>query len=207
MPSGPASAVFAEPGDLAAAARAIARVVGRAGAKRIAMPGGSTAPRVLGLLDGRGLDWRGTAVVPTDDRQVAPDHPASNLGLLRNALAGSGAEVVALREGEIPARFDLVWLGMGEDGHVASLFPRMTASGSDGPRVIATLPDPLPREAPYPRLSLNLASLTATGELMIVATGPAKRSVLEAALAGTGDLPITRLMAAATCPVTIYWTA
>jgi 6-phosphogluconolactonase len=72
--------------------------------------------------------------------------------------------------------------------------------------VIATVPEPLPPEAPYPRLSLNLEALVATDALILGVTGPAKRAVLEAATRGEAEfLPIAQLLRAATCPVTIYW--
>ena len=197
---------WADPGDLAAAAVRIAEVVARPGRKRIAMPGGSTAPKLLASLVRPGVDWRGTTVVPTDERQVAADHPASNLRLLREALAATGAEIVPLHDGDPVDGFDLVWLGMGEDGHVASLFPCMAAGQRQGPRVIATVPEPLPREAPFARLSLNLEALSAADEIMLVVTGQPKRAVIEAAIAGErDDLPIAGLLRAARCPLTIYW--
>ncbi|MCA1661023.1 MAG: 6-phosphogluconolactonase [Novosphingobium sp.] len=95
---------------------------------------------------------------------------------------------------------------MGADGHVASLFPRMAVSHRAGPQVIATAPEPLPPEAPFARLSLNLAALVAADAIIVVVTGADKRAVLDAAIRGEADdLPIAQLLRAATCPVTVYW--
>lgn len=201
----PATVTWAEPGDLCAVAERIAREVSRPGTKRIAMAGGSTPGKVLELLAARNLDWAGTTIVPTDDRQVPPDHPASNFGALRTAFAGTGATILPLVEGERPGRFDLVWLGMGADGHVASLFPRMCAEQRRGRRVIAATPIPLPPEAPFPRLTLNRKALAATAETIVVITGAAKRTVIEAALAGSDARPISDIVRGPRAPVTIYW--
>jgi len=197
---------WAQPGDPSAVAERVARVVARPGGKRIAVPGGATPTAVFAELAEPELDWRGCEVWPTDDRQVPPDHPASNFGKLRAALGGSSATLVELREGKPSPRFDLVWLGMGADGHVASLFPRMAAGERVGPCVIATVPEPLPPEAPFARLSLNLEALTATHALIVVITGSGKRGVIEAAIRGEADdLPIAQLLRAARCPIEIYW--
>ena len=157
--SAPAPINWAEPGDLAAVAERIAAEVARPGKKRIAVAGGSTPAKVFELLASRDLDWSGSTLIPTDDRQVPHDHPASNFAKLKFALGHTGAMLVPLEEGQKIKPFDLVWLGMGEDGHVASLFPRMCALPSVKPRVIATLPKPLPPEAPFARLSLNRQAL------------------------------------------------
>jgi 6-phosphogluconolactonase len=197
---------WAETGGAKAVAQRVAAELARPGAKRIAVPGGSTPQRIFALLAGRGLDWRAATLMLTDDRQVPPEHPASNFGKLQAALGDSGAALAPLVEGEAVAPFDLVWLGMGEDGHVASLFPRMAANDRPGPQVIATVPEPLPPEAPFPRLSLNFAALVQTREIILVTTGEAKRTLLERVVAGQAkDLPVGRLLREATAPVTIYW--
>ena len=169
------------------------------------MAGGSTPAKVLELLAARTLDWTGTTIIPTDDRQVPPDHPASNVGALRQAFADTGATILPLIEDERPERFDLVWLGMGADGHIASLFPRMCALPCRRRRVIATAPIPLPREAPFARLSLNRKALAATAATIVVITGATKRAVIEAALAGSDALPISDVVRNPRAPVTIYW--
>ena len=203
----PAPVTWAEPGDLAAVTERIAAEIARPGTKRIAVAGGSTPAKVFALLAARGLDWSGTTLVPTDDRQVPPDHPASNFGKLKSALGHTPAILLPLEEGQKIKPFDLVWLGMGEDGHVASLFPRMCALPSVKPRVIATLPKPLPPEAPFARLSLNRQALAATRATILVVTGEAKRRIVEAALAGSDAWPVSDVLRAPRAPVTIYWSA
>ena len=201
----PPTVTWATPGDLAAVAARIADLLARPGTKRIAMAGGSTPGKVLEILAAQNLDWTGTTIVPTDDRQVPADHPASNLGTLHRAFAGTGATILPLIEDERPARFDLVWLGMGADGHIASLFPRMCALPCRRRRVIATTPIPLPAKAPFARLSLNRKALAATAATIVVITGAAKRAVIEAALAGSDALPISDIVRSPRAPVTIYW--
>ena len=203
--SASASVHWAEPGDLAAVAARIAAEVARPGKKRIAMAGGSTPGKVLALLASHNLDWAGTTIVPTDDRQVPGDHPASNFGALRKAFAATAATILPLIEGERPQPFDLVWLGMGTDGHVASLFPRMCALPRKRREVIAVTPIPLPPEAPFARLTLNRKALAATAATIVVITGAAKRAVIEAALAGCDALPISDVVRNPRAPVTIYW--
>lgn len=205
MSQGPASVHWADPGDLHAVAERIAAEVARPGKKRIAIAGGSTPEKVLALLGERALDWRGTTVVPTDDRQVPAAHPASNVGKLRAALAGTRAQVRALEAGKRAKPFDLVWLGMGEDGHVASLFPHMCAEPERAPRVIATRPIPLPAEAPFARISLNRAALVQTAEIILVVTGVTKRRVIERALNGGDALPVSDFLRGYGPPLTIYW--
>ncbi|QGN55937.1 6-phosphogluconolactonase [Novosphingobium sp. Gsoil 351] len=200
-----ASVTWADPGDLAAVAARIAAEVARPGKKRIAIAGGSTPGKVLQLLAAQNLDWSGVRIVPTDDRQVPPDHPASNLGALRRAFAGTAAEILPLADGDRPARFDLVWLGMGEDGHIASLFPRMCAEPCKRRRVIAVTPIPLPLEAPFARLTLNRKALTAAEAVILVVTGRAKRTVIEHALGGADSYPVSDILRGPGPPVTIYW--
>ena len=198
---------WSNPGDAPAVAERIAREIARPGPKRIAVPGGSTPRKVMALLAqrGHGLDWSGTTLCLTDDRCVPDDHPASNYAALVSALGGCGAQIERLVEGMQVLPFDLVWLGMGEDGHVASLFPHMVAVLRRGPAVIATTPVPLPPEAPFARLSLNKAALQATKEIILVVTGAAKKAVIERALAGSDAYPVSDFLRGEGPPVTIYW--
>lgn len=201
----PVQVRWAEPGDAAAVADRIEAEVRRAGDKRIAFTGGSTPLKVLALLATRDLDWSGVTIALTDDRRVPDDHPASNFGKIHAALGASGACFERLVEGAEVAPFDLVWLGMGEDGHVASIFPHMQAVLRPGPGVIATTPIPLPPEAPFDRLSLNKKALKATREIILVVTGASKKALIEQALAGSDAWPVSDFLRGYGPPVTIYW--
>lgn len=174
----------------------------------ITIPGGATPFPILAELVGRaqaaGLDWGRIAVWPGDDRIVPEDHPASNVGRIRALLEPAGARIVPLAEGLTPPHFALAWLGMGGDGHVASLFPN-TDPRADDPVLLRRLtPDPLPPEAPFDRLSLTLPALLDSDALLFVARGAEKRALFAAAAAGEHDLPVARLLAARRQPVTCF---
>jgi 6-phosphogluconolactonase len=172
------------------------------GAVAIAVPGGTTPFPILEQLAGTPLEWNRVEVWPTDDRQVPDDHPASNFGRIAGLLEPPGGHVVRLRTGASPPHFAFSWLGMGADGHIASLF----ASGPDfeGREVVEVVPDPLPPEAPYPRLSLTIHALLDADEVIFVIRGGEKWSVFDAAMRGEGDLPVARLLRAAQQQVTCF---
>ena len=170
----------------------------------ITVPGGSTPFPILEKLAAAPLDWRRVTVWPGDDRVVPEDHPASNAGRIRALLAPAGAEVVSLTVMEQVPRFALAWLGMGEDGHVASLFPSADPQADDPQKIRRLTPDPLPPEAPFERVSLTIPALVDCETLMFVIRGETKRAVFEAAAAGENDLPIARLLGAARGSVTCF---
>jgi 6-phosphogluconolactonase len=135
---------------------------------------------------------------------VPEDHPASNTGRIRALLEPAGAEVVALTVMEEVPHFALAWLGMGDDGHVASLFPNTDPRADDPQRMRMLTPDPLPPEAPFDRITLTIPALLDSDELLFVIRGADKRALFEAASRGKNDLPIARLLAAARRPVTCF---
>ena len=200
------------------------RAIAARGSFSIAVPGGSAAERLLPALVPTSIDWAKTEVFWVDERKVPPDDARSNFRLAQAAwldrvavppervhrmrgedTAPGAAEAYArlLRErlGE-PARVDLVLLGVGEDGHVASLFPghRLLRAWD---RDVATLDD-APKPPPG-RVTLTLRALTAARQRVVFATGPAKaeairevlsnpESDLPLALATMGDGPATFLL-------------
>jgi 6-phosphogluconolactonase len=170
----------------------------------ITVPGGSTPFPILERLAAMPLDWRRVTVWPGDDRHVSEDHPASNTGRIRALLEPAGAEVVALTVMEDVPHFALAWLGMGGDGHVASLFPSTDPRANDPQRVRMLTPDPLPPEAPFDRITLTIPALLDSDELLFVIRGADKRALFEAASRGENDLPVARLLAAARQPVTCF---
>jgi len=170
----------------------------------ISVPGGSTPFPILELAKGADLDWSRIAVWPGDDRIVPEDHEASNTGRIRALLEPVGAQVMALEEGAQPPHFALVWLGMGEDGHIASLFPNTDPQLDDTQKIRRLTPDPLPPEAPFDRITLTIPALLNSDALMFVIRGDDKRAVFEAAAAGQNNLPVARLLGAAEQSVTCF---
>jgi 6-phosphogluconolactonase len=170
----------------------------------ITVPGGSTPFPILERLAAMPLAWRRVTVWPGDDREVPEDHPASNTGRIRALLEPAGAEVVALSVLEAVPHFALAWLGMGADGHVASLFPNTDPRVDDALKMRMLTPDPLPPEAPFDRITLTLPALLDSDELVFVIRGDEKRALFEAAARGQNDLPVARLLRAASQPVTCF---
>ena len=197
-------------------------------ASLIAVPGGKTGPAVFRKVAKQKLPWKKVTVIPTDDRLVAVDSELSNVRGLARAFLPLGARVVPLtseaaadykmagnaadaRLQDLPWPPDLVWLGMGADGHVASIFPGSDfQSALDAPRArraIGTMPDPLPPEAPVPRVTLTRSAILSARTVTIVITGDDKRALLEQAIADghSSKLPIGRVLAEAEQPIDIHW--
>lgn len=170
----------------------------------ISVPGGSTPFPIFEELVKHDLDFARLVVWPGDDRVVPEDHPASNTGKIRALFEPVGARVVSLEGAGDPPQFALCWLGMGGDGHIASLFPNTDPQIDDPMPMRRLTPDPLPPEAPFDRITLTIPSLLNARALMFVIKGEDKRAVFEAAAAGEHDLPIARLLGAARQTVTCF---
>jgi 6-phosphogluconolactonase len=207
MVMGMADITIIESADTGAIAAWLAERLSGSGA--VTIPGGSTPfPILAALIERGGIEWAGWQVWPNDDRIVPEDHEASNTGRMRALLEPAGATIVPLTEDAAPPHFALTWLGMGPDGHIASLFPN-TDPQVDEPRAVLRLtPDPLPPHAPFDRITLTIPALVDTDALVFTLGGAAdKRAVLDGAVAGAHDLPVARLLRAAAArgvPVTVF---
>lgn len=189
----------------------------------IAVPGGGTPVPILKEFAGFDLDWPNITIVPGDDRLVPADDPLSNFGMIAGLLAETGARLVPLigtdlsddaaghmaaeRLGSLSWPPDLVWLGVGADGHTASIFPGPdyeNALASEA-RAVYVMPNPLPPEAPAPRVTLSASAIRSARHILVTITGEEKRSVLERALAEGADsgFPVGHVLAG-TAP-TIHW--
>jgi len=171
----------------------------------ITVPGGSTPFPIMEQLVTRDLDWSRLVVWPGDDRIVPEDHAASNTGKIRALFEPVGAQVATLAEDAQPPHFALAWLGMGGDGHIASLFPNTDPKVNDPQALRRLTPDPLPPEAPFDRITLTIPALLRADAILFTLGGSAdKRAVFDAALAGAHDLPVARLLGAASQNVTCF---
>lgn len=170
----------------------------------VTVPGGSTPFPIFDRLAAEDLPWPRIAIWPGDDRIVDEGHAASNVGKIRARLEPVGARIVPLTEDAVPPHFAIAWLGMGGDGHIASLFPNTDPQVDDALSVRRLTPDPLPPEAPFDRLSLTIPALLDSDEIAFVIRGAEKRAVFDAALRGEHDLPVARLLRAARGRVTCF---
>ena len=196
-------------------------------ASLIAVPGGTTGPKIFPKLAAQKLSWKRVTIIPTDDRLVPVDSDLSNVREIARAFLPTGARVVPvateiadykLAGNSADARLqdlswppDLVWLGMGEEGHTASIFvgPDLQAA-LDAPkarRAIGVMPDPMPSEAPVARVTLTRAAILSARTVLITVTGAKKRELLEQAIADghSSQLPIGRVLAEAEQPIDIHW--
>jgi len=196
---------WAADGSDAGVVTRVARAIAQPDPVTLCLPGGATPVPIFAVLAAMRLPWDKVTIVPGDERAVPHGHPASNVGALRAAFGATSATIEPLSSDLRLPRFNLVWLGMGDDGHVASLFPNADPDPDAPAAIIRVTPDPLPPAAPFARLSLNLAAIANSDAVMLVIRGAAKRALLAAAAAGDNDLPVARLLRLA--PVTAFWSA
>jgi len=198
--------------------RLTAGLDGRGEASLVATGGRSPGP-LYDWLCKAPLNWSRVTVTLSDERCVAADASEANARLVRERLlrgpAGAAAFLPlwrdggAVQEGEIRALtpFDAVVLGVGDDGHVASLIPGMPglaeAMDPDGARLVAEAAAGF-GSPPVARITLTLAALLQARTILLLTAGEAKRRVIEAALAGA-ELPVRALLVQDRVPVRALW--
>jgi 6-phosphogluconolactonase len=175
----------------------------------IALSGGKTARACYERLASDGaqaIDWLVVNFFWGDERCVPPDHMDSNELLGRQALlekvgaanavypmrCDEGLDAYQLRVGEV-GQLDVVHLGMGADGHTASLFPGSRALDADPGQLVSFNEDPSGRNK-HPRMTLTYAGISRARLVIFTVAGESKRPALEAVMAGD-DLPAARVRA------------
>jgi 6-phosphogluconolactonase len=195
----------------------------------VALPGGKTPLPIFGKLAEARLDWKRVTIIPTDDRLVPLTDERSNIRAIAGAFIRSGARVFPITSdigdyklagnsanaklAELKFPLDLAWLGMGADGHTASIFAgpdlEEALNAPKGRHAVGVMPDPLPPEAPVARVTLTRSAILSARTLLITITGEDKKELLESAIADghSSRLPIGRVLAEAEQPIDIHWAA
>jgi 6-phosphogluconolactonase len=208
-------------------AASLAQAIAQRGLASLVVSGGNSPKKLFQALRTRALDWSRVYVALADERWVDPTDAGSNEKLVRDNLlrdAAAAARFAGLKNAapspdlgavsawetfaRVPRPFDVTVLGMGDDGHTASLFPHSpnlpsalnpsAAAGCIGMRA--------PTE-PHARLSLNLSALLDSRLIYILLLGEAKLKTFTAA-SGAGpveDMPVRAVLRQDRTPVEVVW--
>ena len=230
MSSEPPATKFA---DVEALSRALASqiaaglkaAIGARGLASLVVSGGKSPIRLFELLRMEALDWSSVCVALADERWVDPSDSASNEKLVRDVLlkeAAATARFLGLKNAaptpdmgavsawetfaRVPRPFDAMVLGMGDDGHTASLFPGSSNLPSALNAVAGCVGMRSP-VAPHARLSLNLSALLDSRRIVVLITGDQKwRTYLAASAPGAvQDMPVRALLRQTRTPVEVMW--
>jgi 6-phosphogluconolactonase len=217
---------FSDPEEVAAFAAAqvaglLQQGLAERGAASLVVPGGRTPGLFLSTLSESPLAWERVAVTLSDERWVDGRSPDSNEALVRRTLlkgsamlasfvplyTGAPSPEAGLADAErhvaaMPRPFDAVVIGMGDDGHFASLFPGepALAVGLHLAAEALCVSAKGPAGGP-PRLSLTLSCLAKSRHIFILASGAHKRQVWQE----PGDLPASALQRLTGVPVDFLW--
>jgi len=200
------------------------------GKASLLVSGGSTPVLLFEKLCQQGIDWKKVWISLVDERWVAPDHKDSNERLVKKILllskaasanfipmvnhaftAETGAKVCSEMLSQIPEPFDMVLLGMGNDGHTASLFPcsnelALGLNLHSNLRCLAVNP----KTAPHARMSYTLPALLNSQLMVLMITGDAKWQVYQEAISDESKeaekrMPIRAFFNQTNTALDIYW--
>lgn len=197
------------------------------GRATLVVSGGKTPEPLFEQLATEDFPWHEVTITLADERWIDQDSDQSNEHLVRTRLMKSNAAaahfiglkndaatpheaelVINSRLAALPQPFDLILLGMGNDGHTASLFP----GSQELKNALSPPPGKLccgvtPVDTAHERMTLTLSALLATEKIFIHITGPEKLAVYEKALRGKDilEMPIRAILHQQIIPVTTYW--
>lgn len=209
---------------------ALGAALAESGKAVFAGSGGSTPAPIYRRMAQADLDWSRLVVTLIDERNVPETSPQSNAALIRQtlltgpaaaarflplyhpAVTVDRAAALAARSLEaLGARLDVILLGMGEDGHICSMFPdsptlKTLLAPALAPTVLGVPPGRDGAAPSLERLSINIAYLMTARRVVLALTGGAKRKVFERELAGDpATRPIAALVAAGVS-LDVLWT-
>ncbi len=189
----------------------------------LVVSGGSTPVDCFAALAGMALDWDRVQVLLSDERWVAPDQADSNERLVRERLLtghAAAAELTPvysadstpdercdeLQEPPPSLPFAAALIGMGTDGHFASLFPdaENLALGLDVESGRLYIPV-ITAASPHPRVSMTLAAISRSDEIVLLMFGQDKLDVFEKAKSLRNGFPVSRLLRQKRAPVNVFW--
>lgn len=202
-----------------AVAIGLREAIERRGSASLAVPGGKTPAGFLAALGAQDLAWDKVLLMPTDERFVPRDDPASNERMIRAAFAPladgraqflsfhdrgetleNAADALSRELSAVPP-LDILVSGMGADGHIASLFPGDEAalSAPASAEIVPGRPQDLP-----PRLSLSSRRLAEAGWAALLIAGADKAEALASAQELPGAFPVGLLLSRAQ-GLDVYW--
>ena len=173
------------------------------GSASLVVSGGSSPIRIYEELSNIDISWSRVFLTLVDDRFVDPDHKDSNQKLLYNHFIKNKTKDIKffpltknfLTKANFKKPFDITLLGMGEDGHFASLFPDMINDEdafdlNESPKILITTP----QGNPYlPRITMNLSLIMKSINIVLLIKGKAKQDIFNKAKKDE-DLPIHYLI-------------
>ena len=191
----------------------------------IIVTGGSSPKDCYEILASTALPWHKVHILLSDDRCVPVDHEASNEGMIRRLLLtkhAANANLVPIYKQELspedqcrlssermdslPLPFSISLLGMGVDGHIASLFPDFSGlengldeGGQDQCLAVQTT------ASPHPRVTLTMATLIQSKEILLLFFGDEKRDIYERAKLPNSIYPVSRILQQDRVPVRTIW--
>ncbi len=196
------------------------------------VPGGTTPAPVFDLLSKSELDWSNITIAPSDERWLDSHHASSNEKLIRQTLLihqASSAQFIGMksehkrakdaqqqcsdRYEQIPTPYDVVMLGMGPDGHFASLFPdsdpiQQALDSHGGKSCIAINATGCKVAGEYTeRISMTLSAFLNSRHIILLFIGEEKLAIFEKAkqINDSSQLPICALIHQNKVPVDLFW--